>query len=107
MVLLLGRNRAFHATKAQEIARWTSVLSIPPNLLAEGEYAVSISIFSSQGAKNHYVQVKDAIVFRMFDPMTGDSARGDYVQNLTGVVCPLLKWEISFDGTPYLHGDRK
>jgi lipopolysaccharide transport system ATP-binding protein len=82
-------------TKRDKGGNYSSVLSIPANLLAEGEYAVSISIFSSQGMKNHYVQVKDAIVFRMFDPMTGDSARGDYVQNLTGVVCPLLKWEIS------------
>jgi lipopolysaccharide transport system ATP-binding protein len=93
---------AFASVEPAEVKRdkagsYSSVLSIPPNLLAEGEYSVSISIFSSQGTKNHYVQVKDAIVFRIFDPMTGDSARGDYVQNMGGVVSPFLKWEILKD----------
>jgi lipopolysaccharide transport system ATP-binding protein len=97
---------AFASVEPSEVKRdkagsYSSILSIPPNLLAEGDYAVSISIFSSQGMKNHYVQVKDAIVFRMFDPMTGDSARGDYVQNMGGVVCPLLDWQMDYEGTPY------
>jgi lipopolysaccharide transport system ATP-binding protein len=92
---------AFASVEPTEVTRdkagnYRSVLYIPADLLAEGDYSVSISIFSSQGTKNHYVQVKDAIVFRMFDPMTGDSARGDYVQNLAGVVCPRLKWEMTF-----------
>jgi lipopolysaccharide transport system ATP-binding protein len=93
---------AFASVEPAEVKRdkagsYSSILSIPPNLLAEGEYSVGISIFSSQGMKNRYIQVKDAIVFRMFDPMTGDSARGDYVQNLMGVVSPLLNWEMSFN----------
>jgi lipopolysaccharide transport system ATP-binding protein len=76
-----------------------STVEIPRNLLAEGEHSVTISIFTSKGTKHHYVQVKEALLFQVYDPMSGSSARGDYVQTLRGVVRPLLKWQMTFSGT--------
>jgi lipopolysaccharide transport system ATP-binding protein len=73
--------------------RYYSSITIPPHLLAEGEYIISISIFSSAGAKMHYVSLKNAIAFQVYDSMTGQSARGDYAQNFAGVVRPLFQWE--------------
>lgn len=73
--------------------RYYSSIIIPPHLLAEGEYIISISMFSSAGAKVHYVSLKNAIAFQVFDSMTGHSARGDYAQNFAGVVRPLFQWE--------------
>jgi lipopolysaccharide transport system ATP-binding protein len=73
--------------------RYFSSIIVPPHLLAEGEYIISISIFASSGAKVHYVSLRDAIAFQVYDSMTGLSARGDYAQNFAGVVRPLFQWE--------------
>lgn len=73
--------------------RYFSSITVPPHLLAEGEYIISISIFASSGAKMHYVSLRDAIAFQVYDSMTGPSARGDYAQNFAGVVRPLFQWE--------------
>jgi lipopolysaccharide transport system ATP-binding protein len=70
-----------------------STVEIPPNLLAEGEYVVGVSIFTSAAAKQRFVVVKDAVVCQIYDPMVGISARGDYAQEMTGVLRPLLHWE--------------
>ena len=70
-----------------------STVEVPAHLLAEGEYVVGLSMFSSRGAKQHLAQVRDALSFHVFDPMTGDSARGDYAENLGGVLRPRLRWE--------------
>lgn len=73
--------------------RYFSSITIPPHLLAEGEYIINISIFSSSGAKVHYVSLRDAIVFQVYDSMNGPSARGDYAQNFAGVVRPMFQWD--------------
>jgi len=84
-------------TEAERLgpADYCSSVTIPPNLLAEGEYSVSISIFSSRGAKKRFAAARDAVVFLMTDPMTGTSARGDYAQKLVGVVRPALAWHLT------------
>lgn len=70
-----------------------SYVDIPSNLLAEGEYLVGVSIFSSSGAKVRYVLVDEAISFQVYDSMVDNtSARGDYAQNYAGVIRPMLKW---------------
>jgi hypothetical protein len=71
-----------------------SMVTIPPNLLTESEYIIGVSIFSSMGGKKHYVKINDALVFQVYDSMTGPSARGDYAQALGGVLRPKLDWEI-------------
>lgn len=76
-----------------EAGRYFSSIEIPPHLLAEGEYIIGISMFSSSGAKVHYVSLRDAIAFQVYDSMTGPSARGDYAQNFAGVVRPLFQWQ--------------
>lgn len=88
---------AFAAMEPTEEARQTkgvyfSSIKIPAHLLAEGEYIINMSIFASSGAKVHYVSLRDAIVFQVYDSMIGPSARGDYAQNFAGVVRPLFQW---------------
>ena len=78
----------------EECGEYDSVVVIPPHLLAEGEYTVGVSIFSSAGAKQHYVRLRDALMFQVYDSMTSPSARGDYAQTIGGVVRPLLEWKI-------------
>lgn len=76
---------------------YCSVVKIPRNLLAEGEYVIGVSIFSSRGIKHHYVRLENVVAFHVFDPMTGDSARGDYAERVSGVVSPRLEWESYFE----------
>ena len=89
---------AFVSTEPFEAVRekpgvYESVVNIPANLLAEGEYTLGVSIFASKGVKQHFVQRPDVVAFHVFDPMTGASARGDYAERLAGVVRPRLRWE--------------
>lgn len=92
-------------TRSREGTYYSSV-TIPPHLLAEGEYIVGVSIFSSSGGKMHYVSLRDVIAFQVYDSMTGPSARGDYAQNFAGIVRPLFDWERGIvDGDTFLPFD--
>jgi lipopolysaccharide transport system ATP-binding protein len=79
-----------------DVGNYWSTVAIPPNLLAEGEYTVGISIFASRGKKDHYLKMPDALAFQVVDSMNGLSARGDYAEQFSGVVRPLLQWQLSF-----------
>ncbi len=76
----------------EQVGDYFSVLHIPANLLSEGDYTVGVSLFSSRGRKIHYALEEDAIVFQVYDPVTGRSARGDYTEPFAGVMRPLLEW---------------
>lgn len=91
---------AFSSIEPAELIRpdkgvYTSTVKVPAHLLAESEYALNISAFASASGKKYYLSIKDAIYFQVYDSMTKMSARGDYTQNLAGVVRPLLTWETS------------
>jgi len=81
-------------TVRDKLGRYYSSLTIPAHLLAEGLHSVRVSIFTSSGMKKHYARVDEAIAFQVVDLMDGDSARGDYAQNLRGIVRPKLDWEM-------------
>jgi len=89
---------AFSSIESTEVPRreagiYTSVLQVPAHLLTESEYSINVSMFTSAGAKKHFVNLRDGISFQVYDSMTKPSARGDYSQNLAGVVRPMLKWD--------------
>lgn len=94
---------AFASVEPQEIVRekpgvYYSSVRIPEHLLAEGEYMLNVSIFSSRGVKQHHVQLTNVVAFHVSDPMTGDSARGDYAERVLGVIRPRLQWQTHFEG---------
>lgn len=82
----------------ERAGRYISRVRIPANLLAEGEYSISVSMFSSRGAKTALVNAKNVFSFQVVDYITGNSARGDYAQNLTGVMRPALQWDKVYEG---------
>jgi len=84
-------------TLRMEAGQYYSEMMIPRNFLAERDYSINLSVFSSSGSKIHYCQIANVIVFQTYDPMTGNSARGDYTQGLEGVVRPLLLWQTFFE----------
>ena len=79
-------------TEKEKPGVYESSVIIPAHLLAEGEYSVNVTIFSSRGAKLRHVQQMGAAVFQTFDPLDGSSARGDYAEGLNGVLRPKLTW---------------
>ena len=76
----------------QHRGNYQAQVEIPSNLLIEGEHSINISIFGSKGHKLRYVDYKDALGFHVKDEIDGTSSRGDYTQNVMGIVHPLLNW---------------
>lgn len=87
-----------YETMHERPGRYMSRVEIPSNLLAEGEYTISISIFASKGLKIRYVRAKSVFTFQVVDYITGNSSRGDFSQNVAGVLRPALAWEKVYKG---------
>jgi lipopolysaccharide transport system ATP-binding protein len=74
---------------------------IPGNLLSEGMVFVEPANATLDPNIKQYC-VADAVAFQVVDSHDGNSARGDWVGDLPGVVRPLLQWN-----TQYLPNNRK
>jgi lipopolysaccharide transport system ATP-binding protein len=72
--------------------RYTSAVTVPGNLLAEGSLVAHVSLMSHAPATVLHAHAPNAVAFQVIDPAAGDSARGDYEGPLPGVVRPLLEW---------------
>ena len=73
--------------------RYASTVWIPGNLLAEGSLLAHVSLMSHHPSTLLHAHAPDAVAFQIIDGQSGDSARGDYLGPMPGVVRPLLKWE--------------
>jgi homopolymeric O-antigen transport system ATP-binding protein len=70
-----------------------STVWLPGNLLAEGCLVGHVSLMSHRPATVLHARQENAVAFHVVDRQSGDSARGDYVGPMPGVMRPLLKWE--------------
>ncbi|WHZ21005.1 MAG: Teichoic acid export ATP-binding protein TagH [Nitrospira sp.] len=77
--------------RPRPIGRYISTAWVPGNFLSEGMMVVGGGIFSEDPWHEH-CDVPRAVGFRVIDPGTGDTARGDVTGRWEGVVRPLLKW---------------
>jgi lipopolysaccharide transport system ATP-binding protein len=73
--------------------RYVSTMWIPGNLLAGGNYRANVSVMSHHPATFTHFEVPNAVAFQVLDTLSGQSARGDYVGPIGGVVRPLLIWD--------------
>ncbi|MFN2491451.1 MAG: polysaccharide ABC transporter ATP-binding protein [Pyrinomonadaceae bacterium] len=73
-------------------ATYTSTVWIPGNLLAEGSLIGHVSIMSHFPSTVLHAKERNAVAFQVIDSPSSDSARGDYIGPMPGVVRPLLKW---------------
>ncbi len=94
---------AFASVEPMETIRdvpgyYVSTVSIPGDLLAQGEYVVGASFSTSHGTKTILVRVTNGLSFQVYDRIDGQSAVGDYAQNLNGVVRPKLNWNVKYAG---------
>jgi lipopolysaccharide transport system ATP-binding protein len=73
-------------------ATYTSTVWIPGNLLAEGSLLGHVSIMSHFPATVLHAHEPNAVAFQVVDSPAGDSARGDYLGPMPGLMRPLLSW---------------
>jgi lipopolysaccharide transport system ATP-binding protein len=82
--------------RPRPVGRYTSVVWLPGNFLAEGGVFVTAGL-SSYYPMNVHVFERDVVVFHVADTLDGDSARGDYAGHMPGVVRPMLRWTTKFE----------
>ncbi len=74
---------------------YTSTARIPANFLAEGSFYVHVIMATFEPLTVHLIE-RDTVTFNITDKIEGDSARGNYVGEMPGVVRPILEWETQF-----------
>ncbi len=77
---------------------YTATAWVPGNFLAEGSFFVNAAMLSLEPHTQLQFAEQEVVSFQVVDPMEGDSARGDWANNLQGVVRPLLTWATDFSG---------
>lgn len=75
---------------------YTSRARIPANFLAEGNFYVSVSLVTFEPLNVHFNE-RDIVAFLITDSLDGDSARGDFAGQISGVIRPILEWETEFE----------
>jgi lipopolysaccharide transport system ATP-binding protein len=76
----------------RETGRYSSVITIPGNLLSEGTLRAHVAVMSHVPRTTLHAQAQNVVAFQIIDSQQGDSARGDYIGPISGVVRPLLDW---------------
>jgi lipopolysaccharide transport system ATP-binding protein len=84
--------------KKRPAGTYTATAWIPGNLMNEGSFFIHAGMTTLEPQSIFQFHEREAVSFRVVDPMEGDSARGDWVKELRGLVRPLLDWETEFSG---------
>jgi lipopolysaccharide transport system ATP-binding protein len=87
---------ASHAETSSAPGVYESTAWIPANLLIEGTMKIDAAVCSLRAPKLDQRAARyEAVAFTVFDPGEGDSARGRFTGQLSGVVRPLLEWTVN------------
>ncbi len=76
---------------------YTSTAWIPANFLAEGSLLVNAAVMSHYPATTLHAEAKKAAAFQVIDSQRGDTARGDYLGPMPGLLRPRLNWTTHSD----------
>lgn len=79
--------------RKKEKGEYTSAAWIPGNLMAEGSFIINAAMVTYLPNQKVHFLAPDVVSFDVFDPMTGDTARGDYAGKMEGVMRPLVEFE--------------
>lgn len=78
--------------QARPAGRYVSTGVIPANLLSEGMHTINSALWTMEPTRKIEYSVKDVVAFQVIDSCSGDTARGDWVSDLAGVIRPFLEW---------------
>jgi lipopolysaccharide transport system ATP-binding protein len=82
--------------RSRPVGRYISRGRIPGNLLSEGTMFVGVALLTLDPVMPQFDE-RDLVGFQVIDTMDGDSARGDYLGPMGGVVRPLLNWQTEYN----------
>lgn len=82
--------------RPRPVGQYVSTAWLPGNFLSEGAVRVSVGISSHIPVIAVHVFQDNAVAFRVYDKMEGDSARGDFTGPMPGVIRPLVEWTTKF-----------
>lgn len=84
--------------KPRPVGRYISTALIPGNFLSEGMVFVEVaSIATNYSKRKLQFSVMEALSFQVIDNNNhGNSARGDWTENIDGVVRPMLEWNTQY-----------
>jgi len=77
--------------KPRPVGKYKSCAWVPGNFFSEGTVYVSVGMITLEPNLKQFNE-PEAIAFQILDSHEGDSARGEWVGDMGGVVRPLLKW---------------
>jgi lipopolysaccharide transport system ATP-binding protein len=83
---------AYWRYEPRAVGRYVSTAWVPGNFFADGVVLV-LAAMSSWRTRTWHFSEREVIAFHVIDSLDGDSARGDYIGPMPGVVRPMLKWE--------------
>ena len=70
---------------------------LPIKEIKQVRWIFTIPVFFTLNPDILQIAERSAVTFHVVDSHDGDSARGDYVKRMLGVVRPLLKWTTQFN----------
>jgi lipopolysaccharide transport system ATP-binding protein len=77
------------------IGRYVSTVWVPGNFFAEGTIFVAAAMITLNPNVVQFYEA-DVVAFNVVESFGGDSARGDWLKQMSGVVRPMLKWSTEF-----------
>lgn len=78
--------------KPRDCGIYTSRAVVPANFLAEGKFFVGVALTTYNPFEVHFYE-REIISFMITDSLESDTARGDYVGQMPGIVRPILDWK--------------
>jgi lipopolysaccharide transport system ATP-binding protein len=84
--------------RSRPTGEYVSTAWIPGNFLSEGNFVVNVLVISHTPSTMLHAQAENVVTFQVVDYHAKDSARGDYVGPIGGVLRPLLNWTTAFHG---------
>jgi lipopolysaccharide transport system ATP-binding protein len=78
--------------RPRPVGQYVSTAWLPGNFFSEGTLRIDVAISSHIPVVAVHVFQKGVVSFRILDTLEGESARGDYMGPMPGLIRPLVDW---------------
>ncbi len=95
-ILVTGVRQAQQAAATSAPGAYVGHVTVPGDLLNEGVHHLTVRVLSFE-RHERLAESREALTLFVGDQATGDSARGDYLGPISGMVRPKLDWTIRLD----------
>ena len=92
-ILVTGVRQSQQATAASAPGAYVGRVTVPGDLLNEGVHHLTVRVLSFE-RHERLAESREALTLFVGDQAAGDSARGDYLGPIGGMVRPRLDWTI-------------